>query len=67
MNILRLNEIQIELMKIQIELQTVILVDDSIQESTNHAQRVIVGGIANARNELQYLIKSIEVTGNHYD
>ncbi|AQW89009.1 hypothetical protein pEaSNUABM50_00506 [Erwinia phage pEa_SNUABM_50] len=67
MNISRLNEIQVELMKIQHELQTVIRVDDSIQKSVNYAQRFIVGGIADARNELQYLIKSIEATGNHCD
>ncbi len=60
----RLSEIEKELMNLQHELQTVMIVDDSIKNSANAAQRHIVGSIAEARNELDYLIKSIKATYN---
>lgn len=58
----RLEEIENQLMNLQHELQTVIRVDSSIQQSVNRAQWHIVGSIAEARNELTYLAKSIKVS-----
>ena len=58
----RLNELEIQLMNIQHELQHIIPVHESIKNSSNMAQRHIVGSIAEARNELQYLVKSIQAT-----
>lgn len=58
----RLEEIENQLMNLQHELQTVIRVDSSIQQSVNRAQCHIVGSIAKARNELTYLAKSIKVS-----
>lgn len=60
----RLSEIEVQLMNLQHELQHIIPVDESIKNSANMAQRHIVGSIAEARNELQYLVKSIQATLN---
>lgn len=58
----RLNEIEVQLMNIQYELQHIIPVHESIKNSSNMAQRNIVESIAEARNALQYLMKSIQTT-----
>ncbi|AFC21929.1 hypothetical protein GAP32_471 [Cronobacter phage vB_CsaM_GAP32] len=60
----RLSQIENQLMNLQHELQTVIIVDDSIKKSAYASQNHIVGSIAEARNELNYLIKSIKATYN---
>lgn len=60
----RLSEIETQLMNLQHELQTVMIVDDTIKNSAKAAQSHIVGSIAEARNELDYLIKSIRATYN---
>lgn len=58
----RLSEIEAQLMNIQHELQHVIPVHESIKGSSRQAQSDIIRNIADARNDLIYLVGSIQAT-----